>query len=447
MAGGVGLPRPPGAVGGRRVRPRLEHPDHPLAAGDATVRRLFRAEPVAAYLALARRGELRVRRAADPGRGSDNSEQTRIEVLGLLVTACGAEAFAQLPAQPDPPAKRPVAPRPRSLLRASLTALADRRDAGAGQIRMLAIGATVADTGIRAGELCSRTVEDLAPSLDELRVVRRPQGRNQTQAFTELLPLSELSRAAYRRWLPQRQELLRSIGGTATALWVSLHANHHNGRAVPAGTPLQPRGLARAWTRAVIETNIELTGHPDWTPLPTRMEQLRRGVTPQAVPAPAVPDAERAAGLLEDVTRTGTQLAAPRETGEGATAELAARVAVRRAVREAWAEGIEHYVQLGVLADAGLKDTADLTAAGWNRRSWTRSTARLAGTGRAAGPRPADRLPHAFGSPGATGFGGSGVSGSALPVRCFTGCGGWGIWQALSTHFRGTLRLVDQPRT
>jgi integrase len=349
----------------------LDHADHPLAAGDATARRLFRAEPVTAYLALARRGELRVRKAADPGRGSDNSEQTRIEVLGLLVTACGAEAFAQLPAQPDPPTKQPVAPRPRSLLRASLTALADRRNAGAGQIRMLAIGATVVDTGVRAGELCSRTVEDLAPSLEELRVVRRPQGRGPAQAFTELLPLSALSRAAHRQWLPQRQELLRSIGGTATALWVSLHANHHNGRAVPAGTPLQPRGLARAWTRTVIETNIELAGHPDWAPLPTRMEQLRRGVTVEAVPALAFPDAERAAELLADVTRTGTQLAAARdtretrETGEGTTAELAARAAVRRAVREAWAEGIEHRVQLGALADAGLKDTAGLAAAGW----------------------------------------------------------------------------------
>ncbi|MFF8262747.1 hypothetical protein [Streptomyces virginiae] len=34
-------------------------------------------------------------------------------------------------------------------------------------------------------------------------------------------------------------------------------------------------------------------------------------------------------------------------------------------VRDAWAEGIEHTVQLQALADAGLPDTASLAAAGW----------------------------------------------------------------------------------
>ncbi|NEE37976.1 hypothetical protein G3M53_72835, partial [Streptomyces sp. SID7982] len=42
-----------------------------------------------------------------------------------------------------------------------------------------------------------------------------------------------------------------------------------------------------------------------------------------------------------------------------------ARLAVRQAVRDAWAEGIEHSVQIQVLADAGLSDTASLAAAGW----------------------------------------------------------------------------------
>jgi hypothetical protein len=42
--------------------------------------------------------------------------------------------------------------------------------------------------------------------------------------------------------------------------------------------PLMPRGLARAYTRAVVELNVELAGEPGWEPLPTRLEQLRRGV-------------------------------------------------------------------------------------------------------------------------------------------------------------------------
>ena len=366
----------------------LEHPGHPLTDADATVRRIFRAEPVAVYLALAHSGELRVRKAADPKRASDHSEQTRIEVLRMLVTACEAEAYAQLPAQPDPPSKPPVAKRPRSLLRESLRELADRPDALPGQMRMLAIGATVADTAARAGELCSRTVEDLSPTLEELRLLRRPQGWNEDAAYVELIALSGLTRAALRRWLGERQALLRRVGGTATALWVSLHGNHHDGKAVPAGTPLQPRGLARAWTRAVTETNIELAGQPSWTPLPTRMEQLRRGVTPTATEAPRQPDAERAAELLETVARRAAELAAARSEGEeGSTAELAARVAVRQAVREAWAEGVEHRLQLGVLVDAGLAETADLAAAGWEP-ALLAAIERAAGWGRARHAAP-----------------------------------------------------------
>ncbi|MYW08548.1 hypothetical protein GT034_09345 [Streptomyces sp. SID2563] len=282
----------------------LSHAEHPLAA-DAGIRQVFTADPVGAYLRLARTGQLRVRKAADPAKGADHSEQIRLEVLKLLVTACGAEDFAELPPQPDPPRKAPVAKRPRSLLRSQLTELADSPDAATSQLRMLAIGAVVSDTEVRAGEMCARTIEDLSPTLEDLRVVRRPQGWSKAETFTELLTLSGLSRAALKRWLPERLRLLKRIGGTATALWVSLHGNHQDGQPVPAGTPLMPRSLARA----VVDTNIEMTGQPSWEPLPTRMEQLRRGVKPTAVRAPAAPDAEKAAVLLDAVAARGRALA------------------------------------------------------------------------------------------------------------------------------------------
>ncbi|WP_374778683.1 hypothetical protein OG756_42280 (plasmid) [Streptomyces sp. NBC_01310] len=343
----------------------LAHAEHPLGE-KAAVDEVFTRGPVDAYLRLARTGRLRVRQAADPSKASDNSEQIRLEVLRLLVTACGAEDFADLPPQPDPPSKQPVAKRPRALLRAQLTELADAPDVRTGQLRMLAVGAVVSDTGIRAGEMCALTTEGLSPTLEELRAVRRPQGWSESEVYTELLPLSGLSRAALKRWLPERQLLLTRVGGTATALWVSLHGNHHSGQAVPAGTPLMPRGLARAWTRAVTETNIEMAGQPSWEPLPTRMEQLRRGVKPKAVAAPRQPDAEKAAVLLDDVAARGRALAELRREGEeNSTAELQARINVRQAVRDAWAEGIEHTVQLSVLADAGLADDTALAAAGW----------------------------------------------------------------------------------
>ncbi|NEE39430.1 hypothetical protein G3M53_80290, partial [Streptomyces sp. SID7982] len=271
----------------------LAHPEHPLG-DDAGVRDVFTAAPVLAYLGLAAGGQLRTRRAADPSKGSEHSTQIRLEVLKLLVTACGAQEFAELPAQPDPPSKPPVAKRPRSLLRAQLTELADAPSPYRGQLRMLAVGAVVSDTGVRAGELCACRIEDLSPFLEELRVVRRPQGGSEADAVTELLALSRLSKTALKRWLPERQALLADVGGTAAALWVSLRGNHHSGQHVPEGTPLMPRGLARAWTRAVDDLNTEMADEPSWQPLPTRMEQLRRGVTPASRPAPAQPDAEAA---------------------------------------------------------------------------------------------------------------------------------------------------------
>ncbi|MFD7083420.1 hypothetical protein [Streptomyces sp. NPDC059918] len=342
----------------------LAHPEHPLGE-DATAEELFRREPVEKYLELAGSGVLRLRAARDPKKHSDHSAKIRLEVLHLMVRALGVEAAAGLPPQPDPPDKEPVAERPRVLLREQLRMLADAAGSGPNRIRMLAIGATVCDTGVRAGELCACTVEDVSPSIDELRVVRRPQGAAEAEAYVELLALSDLSRTALRRWLPERRALMARVGGTATALWVSLHANHRDGQPVPAGTPLQPRGLARAWTRAVVETNGTMAGQPGWGPLPTRMEQLRRGVVPEATDAPLIPDEAKTAELLNVVAARAASLSALRAARHGATAQRAARRGLRHAVHGAWAAGVGHAVQLAVLDAAGLKDEAALAAAGW----------------------------------------------------------------------------------
>ncbi|MEW1551329.1 hypothetical protein [Streptomyces tsukubensis] len=340
----------------------LAHPDHPLGT-DAHGADLFRRFAVDAYLALAARGALRVRRsAAAPSSG--HSRQTRIEVLALLAKAAGM--YAELPPQLDSASKTPVPGRARSLLRASLEEVADQGAALPGQIRMLAIGAVVADTGARSGELCALRLDDLAPSLEETRIVRRPQGWSPEEAYVELIILSGLTRSALRRWLTERHALMERVQGTAAAVWVGLRANHRGKHPVPAGTPLGPRGLADAWTLAVSRTNQQMAGEPSWVPLPVRMEQLRRGVSPKASPAPRNPDAERAAVLLDAVADRGRALAAVRRAGDpDSTGELEARLACRKALREAWAEGIEHTVQLSVLAEEGLADTADLAAAGW----------------------------------------------------------------------------------
>ncbi|WP_157867755.1 hypothetical protein [Streptomyces prasinus] len=340
----------------------LAHPDHPLDV-EAEAGPLFRQQSVDAYLALAGRGALRVRRAASSASG-DHSRQIRIEVLALLAKAAGV--YADLPPQPDPARKQPVPKRARSLLRTSLEEIADRGEALPGQIRMLALGATAVDTGARSGELCACRIEDLAPGLDRVRIVRRPQGWSEAEAYVELIDLSRLSRTALRRWLVERHALLERVRGTTTALWVGLRANHRGEYTVPPGTPLEPRGLYRAWTRAVDQTNEQMAGEPSWVPLPTRMEQLRRGVSPKASPAPLQPDAEQAVVLLDDVAACGRALAESRRSGEpDSDDELEARLACRKAVRAAWAEGIEHAMQLSALTEAGLTETADLAAAGW----------------------------------------------------------------------------------
>jgi integrase len=357
------------AARGRQVRwvageygRALTHPDHPLDT-DAEAGELFRRPPVDAYLNLAARGVLRVRRSVKAGSG-DNSRQTRVEVLALLAKAAGA--YADLPPQPDPARKQPVAKRARSLLRTSLEEIAAREDALPGQIRMLAIGATAVDTGARSGELCACRIDDLAPTLEQIRIVRRPQGWDKTEFYVELIALSGLSRAALRRWLVERQVVVERVQGASTALWVALRANHRGDHPVPPGTPLEPRGLFRVWNRAVDQTNEQMVGEPSWTPLPTRMEQLRRGVIPKASPAPRQPDAEQAVILLDDIAECGRVLAQVRRSGEpDSTAELEARLACRKAAQAAWAEGIEHVVQLSALAEAGLTDIEDLTAAGW----------------------------------------------------------------------------------
>ncbi|WP_260868038.1 hypothetical protein [Streptomyces sp. SAJ15] len=100
---------------------------------------------------------------------------------------------------------------------------------------------------------------------------------------------------------------------------------------------------------------MELAGEPGWSPLPERMEQLRRGVAaPELHLAPPAPDAEQAAALMERLEQASRELAALPETRSTATTGRAARNQARHALREAWRLGIEHHVQLDVLSRSGL---------------------------------------------------------------------------------------------
>ncbi|WP_461009957.1 tyrosine-type recombinase/integrase [Streptomyces capparidis] len=264
----------------RRAGRREEFP----AAARGSLAALLGQEAVGAYLALAGRGELRTREVPDPKRVSDASMRVRVDCLELVARAAGLPPPE--PPRPAPPQPKPtVGARQRSLLRRHLADRAGHEGADAGRVRLLALIGVVLDTGARVGELCALRLDDLPGDLATVRVVRRPQARSVSPPVAEVLPLSGSTRTALRHWLAVREELVEAVRGGRTALWVSVRSNHagvvgEDGRVLrrPPGMPLMPRGLARAYTRAVVRLNAEMAGRPGWEPLPYRLEQLRRAV-------------------------------------------------------------------------------------------------------------------------------------------------------------------------
>ncbi|MFE6788220.1 hypothetical protein ACFVFF_38870 [Streptomyces sp. NPDC057680] len=115
---------------------------------------------------------------------------------------------------------------------------------------------------------------------------RRPQNaRPDTPDVVQVYPLRRTTRAALQRWFLVRRLLMAEVTGGADWLWVSVRGNHGSVVAEgaepeyrPAGTALQPRGVARSYTATVAKVNVDLAGSEGWEPLPVRMEQLRRGV-------------------------------------------------------------------------------------------------------------------------------------------------------------------------
>ncbi|MGA4539301.1 hypothetical protein ACPA54_04845 [Uniformispora flossi] len=251
---------------------------------------LFKAGPLTAYVTLASRGDLRTRAAPGSPASTNASIRIRLDCLDILARAGTVPIEApERPALPEP--KTPVGPRQRSLLHGWLEAGADRPGADPGRVRLFALIGVVLDTGARAGELCALRTRDLTADLATVTIVRKPQARSIAPPVTEHHHLTAPTRIALRQWLTVREDLIREVQGTATALWVSVRGNHAGlldaaGQAQlrPAGMPLMPRGLARAYTRTVVQVNADMLGQPGWEPLPYRLEQLRRAIDPHPEP-------------------------------------------------------------------------------------------------------------------------------------------------------------------
>ncbi|SEE59475.1 hypothetical protein SAMN04490357_7698 [Streptomyces misionensis] len=361
----------------------LKHPEHPLTVADDLADILAR-DSLQEYERLALVGELRDRGAKRPT--SEATAMVRSGVMVLLQRELGLEVF-HLRQLEQLPGKEPVDVVRRERLRASLQTLSDtigtrtRWTVDGGLltrgyplwVRMLAMSSVVLDTGCRVGELCALRLEDLSPALDEVRITRRPQNaRPNTPVSVEVYPLRRSTRAALQRWFLVRRLLMSEVTGSADALWVSVRGNHSGTvdeetgpQHRPAGTTLQPRGAGRAYAAAVAKVNAELAGTEGWSPLPERMEQLRRGVAaPELHLVPPRPDAEKAAELMGRLEKAGRQLAALPDARATATTGRAARDEARYVLREAWRLGIEHQVQLDVLSASGLL-AYDTPRAGW----------------------------------------------------------------------------------
>jgi integrase len=275
----------------------LAHPDYPIRR-PADLRELFAAEPVTAYLALAARGELRRRAINRDPTATDASMRIRADCLRML--AATAAVPLTVPGRPGMPALREVVEAPaRDRLLAFLEDRAGWANSPPGRVRLLAIVGVVLDTGARVGELCALRLDDLSEGLRDVRVLRKPQARSVSEPRAERIALTAGTRGALHAWLDVRAELVANLHGPMAALWVSVAGNHAgtlaaDGRALrrPAGMPLRPRGLQRAYTRGVAEANVALAGSPGWHPLPYRLEQLRRAVevTPEAVGDQAAAD-------------------------------------------------------------------------------------------------------------------------------------------------------------
>ncbi|MGW4807466.1 site-specific integrase [Kitasatospora sp. NPDC004272] len=286
------------------LRTALERGAVPPTAA-ASLDALLAPATLAAYLTAAEQGLLRRKPAARPDQPSPASMRVREDCLRILATEAGLPLALPDRDRPAVALREVVAARSRSILLGHLES-ATRPGQSAARTRILAIIATVLDTGCRAGELCALRTHDLDLRRGTIRLTRLPQHRDpHAPPVTETIALSGTTRAALRQWLTVRARLTvrdaaRPPGPdneTTAALWVSIAPSGHP----RPGLPLHFRGLARAYARAVHDLNTDMAGQPGWHPLPRRMEPLRRAIELQP-DGPTDPTGPTAATTLR---RTG----------------------------------------------------------------------------------------------------------------------------------------------
>lgn len=245
----------------------------PARTAPTTAAGLLDAEHVAAYLAAADEGLLR-RRGTVQRPSTDASRRVRRTCLRLLAEAAGL---------PDPvgdevplPAVRARADDlPAKLALAHWSGQALPVSARPADVRIAAMATLIHAAGLRSGELAALVPADLDLAAGTLTYQPRPPSAR-TLPPPRTVSLRPAAVGVLRHWLEVRAALTERTPRTRS-LWVSLAANHDgSGTRRPAGMPLQPTGLRRAYARAVAAVNVELAGSPGFEPLPRNAGLLRR---------------------------------------------------------------------------------------------------------------------------------------------------------------------------
>ncbi|MGA5411620.1 hypothetical protein ACPCSC_30735 [Streptomyces lavendulocolor] len=254
---------------------------------------LLSPESVDEFLGLAARGLIR----GDGKTGPESDAQIRARIRAMEIVAEHTRTPFIRPEMPPAPAPAPVVPPvTRALLLEHFKGQVERSISEPFRVRFLAMYGIVLDTAASSGTLAGQYVAHLARDLSTVRIQRPRQGRMAEPPPIEEWELSSATRDALNAYLPLRDKLTKPLQHPVKHLWVSLE---HNTRRLPGGEtvqdppglPLRPRGVQRVFLRAAEALNDEMekllkergapqtgTEVPEWSPMPTRLEPLRRAV-------------------------------------------------------------------------------------------------------------------------------------------------------------------------
>ncbi|MER6230957.1 hypothetical protein ABT169_17660 [Streptomyces sp. NPDC001616] len=261
---------------------------------------LFSVPSVTEFLRLASEGRIR----GDGKTCPESDAQIRARIQSMEIIAAHTRTPFTRPEMPPAPALAPVVPQvTRALLLEHFKGQVKRDISEPFRVRFLAMYGIVLDTAASSGTLAEQHVAHLARDLSTVRIQRPRQGRMAEPPPVEEWHLSAATRDALNAYLPLREQLTKRFQqdreqeqNAVKHLWVSLE---HNTRRLPDGTTVQEppgmrlraRGVQRVFLRAAEALNSEMeellkkhdapqagTAVPEWSPMPTRLEPLRRAV-------------------------------------------------------------------------------------------------------------------------------------------------------------------------